>query len=44
MNAGCRVDAELREHQHVITNAFTQEELAGLGRKSMVCVVLRWKY
>ena len=33
MDAGCRVDAELREHQHVITNAFTQEELAGLRKK-----------
>ena len=33
MDAGCRVNAELREHQHVITNAFTQEELAGLRKK-----------
>jgi len=28
-----RVDAELREHRHAITNAFTQEELAGLRKK-----------
>ena len=33
MDACSRVDAELREHQHAITNAFTQEELAGLRKK-----------
>ena len=31
MDARSRVDAELREHRHAITNAFTQEELAGLS-------------
>ena len=33
MDACSRVDAELREHRHAITNAFTQEELAGLRKK-----------
>ena len=33
MDARSRVDAELREHRHAITNAFTQEELAGLRKK-----------
>ena len=33
MEARSRVDAELREHRHAITNAFTQEELAGLRKK-----------
>ena len=27
------VDVELREHRHAITNAFTQEELAGPRKK-----------
>jgi len=33
VDARSRVDAELREHRHAITNAFTQEELAGLRKK-----------
>ena len=33
MDACSRVDAELREHRHAITNAFTQEELAGRRKK-----------
>ena len=33
MDARSRVDAELREHRHAITNAFTQEELASLRKK-----------
>ena len=33
MEAQSRVDAELREHRHAITNAFTQEELANLRKK-----------
>ena len=33
VEARSRVDAELREHRHAITNAFTQEELAGLRKK-----------
>ena len=33
MDAHSRVDAELREHRHAITNAFTQEELVGLKKK-----------
>ena len=33
MDVRSRVDAELRENQHAITNAFTQEELADLRKK-----------
>lgn len=33
MEARSRVDTELREHRHAITNAFTQEELANLRKK-----------
>ena len=33
MDARSRVDAELSEYRHAITNAFTQEELAGLRKK-----------
>ena len=33
MDARSRVDAELSAHRQLITNAFTQEELAGLRKK-----------
>ena len=33
MDAHSRVDAELREHRHAITNAFTQDKLADLREK-----------
>ena len=33
MDARSRVDPELREHRHAITNAFLQDKLADLRKK-----------
>ena len=33
MDARSRVDTELREHRHTITNAFLQDKLADLRKK-----------